>query len=94
MDNKEIQVLTHNIELVDRKVLKMSGIKKIENFNKEEFFLLSVMGYILIKGNNLELMKLDTSGGNIHIKGIIDSVIYLEEDKKKNKESIFKRLFK
>ena len=94
MDNKEIQVLTHNIELVDRKVLKMSGIKKIENFNKEEFFLLSVMGYILIKGNNLELMKLDTSGGNIHIKGIIDSIIYLEEDKKKNKESIFKRLFK
>ena len=94
MDNKDIQVLSHGIEITDRKIVKMNGIKKIENFNKEEFFLLSVMGYILVRGDNLELMKLDTVGGNVHIKGIINSINYLDEDKKKNKESLLSRLFK
>ena len=92
--NKEIQVLTHNIQIIDRKTIQMNGIKKIENFDKEEFFLQSVMGYILIKGEDLELIKLDTSGGNIYIKGRINSINYLDEDKKKNKESLISRLFK
>lgn len=92
--NKDIQVLTHNIQIIDRKTIQMNGIKKIENFNKEEFFLQSVMGYILVKGDELELMKLDTVGGNIYIKGRIDSINYLDEDKKKHKESLISRLFK
>lgn len=92
--SKDIQVLTHNVQIIDRKTIQMNGIKKIENFNKEEFFLQSVMGYILVKGDELELMKLDTLGGNIYIKGIIDSINYLDEDKKKHKESIISRLFK
>ena len=92
--NKDIQVLTHNIQLIDRKTIQMNGIKKIENFNKEEFFLQSVMGFILVKGEELELMRLDTSGGNIYIKGKIDSITYLDENKKKNKESLISRLFK
>ena len=92
--SRDIQVLSHNIQITDRKMLQMNGIKKIENFNKEEFFLQSVMGYLLIKGEELELVKLDTSGGNIYIKGKIDSIVYLEENKKKNKESLIYRLFK
>lgn len=91
---RDIQVLSHNIQITDRKSLQMNGVKKIENFNKEEFFLQSVMGYILIKGEELELIKLDTSGGNIYIKGKIDSIMYLDESKKKNKESLIARLFK
>ena len=91
--SKDIQVLSHNIQITDRKKMQMNGIKKIESFSKEEFFLQSVMGYILIKGEELELIKLDTSGGNIFIKGKIDSVVYLDESKKK-KESLVSRLFK
>ncbi len=92
--NKDIQVLTHNVQMIDRKTIQMNGIKKIESFNKEEFFLQSVMGYILIKGEELELVKLDTSGGNIYIKGKINSVAYFDEEKKKNKESLISRLFR
>lgn len=92
--NTDIQVLTHSVQLIDRKTIQMNGIKKIESFNKEEFFLQSVMGYILVKGEELELVKLDTSGGNIYIKGKINSVSYFDEDKKKNRESFVSRLFK
>ncbi len=92
--SKDIQVLTHNVQIIDRKTIQMNGIKKIENFNKEEFLLQSVMGYILVKGDELELMKLDTSGGNIYIKGRIDSINYFDEEKKKHRESLISRLFK
>ncbi len=94
--NKEVvQVLNHNIQIQDRKNISISGIKKIENFNDQEFFIQSVMGYILVKGNMLELIKLDTFQGTISIKGQINSLIYLEDGNKKiKKESMVAKLFK
>ena len=93
--DKNIQVLTHNIQINERKGIIMNGIKKIENFNSEEFFLQSVMGYILIKGEELKLIKLDTIGGTISIKGKINSLNYLDDGNKKiKKESMVSRLFK
>ena len=52
------------------------------------------MGPILIKGENLELLKLDTFQGNLSIKGKIFSVTYLDDNKKIKAESIMSRLFK
>ena len=92
---ENIQVLTHNIQIAERKGIQVNGVKKIENFNNEEFFLHTVMGYILIRGEGLELIKLDTFQGTISIKGRINSLNYLEEDNKKiKKESMISRLFK
>ena len=53
------------------------------------------MGYLVVKGEGLELIKLDTLQGNVTIKGLINSMNYMEENTKKNKdESILNRLFK
>ena len=72
-----------------------NGVKKLENFNEKEFFLESNLGYILIKGSELELVKLDTFQGSVSIKGHIDSLIYLDDEIKKSKgESVISRLFK
>ena len=78
-----------------KKSLVITGVKKIDNFDKEQFLLETIMGFMLIKGNDLELVKLDTLQGNISIKGTISSISYIEESNKKSKdESIFNRLFK
>lgn len=52
------------------------------------------MGSILIKGDNLELIKLDTFQGTLSIKGKINSVNYLDDSKKIRTENIMARLFK
>jgi len=53
------------------------------------------MGYLVIKGNELELVKLDTMQGNVSIKGLVISYSYVDDYKNKNKEnSVFNRLFK
>ncbi len=85
----------HGINMVERKNLIVTGVKKIENFDSEEFLLETTMGYLVIKGTDLELVKLDTMQGNVSIKGLIISFTYVEDHKTKNKEnSIFNRLFK
>lgn len=84
---------THNIELIERKQIKISGVKKIDSFDDLEFLIDTTMGYLYIKGKELEIIKLDTNSGNISINGVIDSINYV--DSKTKKESTFiGKLFK
>ena len=52
------------------------------------------MGIILIKGSNLEIMRLDTHDGNVKIKGKINSFNYLDNKEKIKEESLISKLFK
>lgn len=97
MDKQDnnINNYSHGISLFERKNLVITGVKKIDNFDNTQFILETIMGYMVIKGNDLELVKLDTLQGHVTIKGLINSMSYAEENSKSNKEdSIFSRLFK
>jgi len=96
MDIKEeiISYGSHELKLMDRREISLTGIKKITSFDSEEFLLESNMGAILIKGSNLEIMKLDTHDGNLKIKGKINSFTYLDDKEKHKEESILSKLFK
>lgn len=95
MDKKDItDTFNHIITITERKTIILSGIKKLNSFDENEFFVDSIMGQIIIKGENLELLKLDTFQGNLSIKGKIYSVMYLDDNKKMKAESIMARLFK
>ena len=86
---------SHSVNLVERKNMIITGVKKIENFDSEEFLLETSMGYLVIKGTDLELVKLDTMQGNVSIKGVVISYTHVDDHKTKDKEnSIFNRLFK
>ena len=96
--NKELDVnelATHNISIISRQSINISGITKINSFDNEEFLLETTLGALGIKGRELEIVKLDTYQGDVAIKGKIDSLNYLESTNKKEKtESIFSKLFK
>ena len=93
--DKDIITGSHNINITQRRNINISGVKKIDNFDEKEFLLETNMGFLLIKGNELEIIKLDTYQGDISIKGKIDSLNYLEQAGKKEKsESVFSKLFK
>lgn len=81
--------------MFERKNLVITGVKKIDNFDNTQFILETIMGYMIVKGSELELVKLDTLQGHVTIKGIINSINYADENSKKEREdSIFSRLFK
>ncbi|MCX4248706.1 MAG: sporulation protein YabP [Bacilli bacterium] len=87
----ETQSMNHIVKMVDRKSIIISGIKRIINFDDKQFSLESNMGDIIIKGESLEMIKLDTIDGNVSIKGSIDSIIYSNV---KSSESLITKLFK
>lgn len=84
----------HTITMIERKSFVTSGVKKIENFDDNQFLIDTIMGFLLVKGEGLELIKLDTVQGTITIKGLINNLTYLDDNKKVNDSSIFNRLFK
>ena len=93
--DKDIITSTHNINITNRKNININGVKKIENFDESEFLIDTNMGYLKITGNNLEIIKLDTYQGDVSIKGKINSLNYIEDGKKQDKqESVLSKLFK
>lgn len=84
----------HGICLNERKVIYITGVVKIESFDDEEFLLETNMGFLVIKGSGLEIIRLDTKDGMVSIKGTVDSFAYLENLKKGNKTSVLDKLFK
>lgn len=96
MDKVEnFNTLGHVVTLSERKNIVITGVKKIESFDNEEFLMETNMGYIVLKGEELEIIKLDTYQGNVSIKGKVNSLSYMENLAKKNKEDgVFNKLFK
>ena len=78
---KELETsFNHAISITERKSIIISGVKRIDSFDNEEFLMETT---------------LDTYQGNISIKGKIDSLGYFEGNAKKNKDdSILTKLFK
>ena len=73
--------VNHTLSITDRNNINITGVNKVENFDKEEFILDTVMGYMNIKGENLEMVKLDTIDGKVVIKGKVNSITYHENIK-------------
>ena len=94
MDKDINNLVSHNVTISDRKNIMISGVKKIESFDNEEFLMETNMGYVLVKGSELEIIKLDTYQGNVSIKGKFNSLIYMDSTKKEKDEGMLSKLFK
>ena len=85
----------HGVSIAERKNILVTGVKKIESFDNEEFVMDTTLGILTIKGNSLEIIKLDTYQGNVSIKGQVDSLSYMDSSIKKEKDNSFiSKLFK
>lgn len=92
---KESISYNHGVNINERKSIYVTGVLKIESFDEEEFLLETNMGYLVIKGEGLEIIRLDTKEGIVSIKGNIISLSYLENLKKSKKDSsVLEKLFK
>lgn len=83
-----------NLSLENRKKLFLSGVEEVISFQDEKISLNTVLGNLIIKGNELKMSKLDVQSGDVIISGTILAMIYNEKNVKVTKESIVKRLFK
>ena len=95
MDKDLVKGFNHDITLSERKNILITGVKKIDNFDSEEFLIETSLGYLEIKGEELEIIKLDTYQGNVSIKGKFNSFSYVDAIREKDKDnSLLSKLFK
>ena len=82
------------LKLKNRTNLEITGVKKIESLKSEEFIINTNLGILVVKGSNLEMQHLDIEKGILWISGNIDSMDYLNTEKKKEKGNFFGKVFK
>lgn len=89
MDEKAVQSLL----LENKEILNVTGVESVDSFNDETVILLTSKGKLTIKGQKLNISKLNVEEGKLIVKGIIDTLMYSEHDQKE-KVSLVRRIFK
>ncbi|WP_010649014.1 sporulation protein YabP [Oceanobacillus massiliensis] len=84
----------HSVKLNNRKNLEITGVKEVDSFDNEEFLLETVMGYLIIRGQNLQLKNLDVTEGVVTIKGKIYELSYVDEQQQEKAKGFFSKLFR
>jgi sporulation protein YabP len=84
----------HDVIMRGRKLLDITGVKQVESFDNEEFLLETSMGFLAIKGQNLQMKNLDVEKGIVSIKGKIFDLVYLDEHHGEKAKGFFSKLFR
>ena len=84
----------HDLSMKGRRLLDISGVKQVESFDNEEFLLETVMGFLSVRGQNLQMKNLDVDKGIVSIKGKIYEINYLDEHSGEKAKGFFGKLFR
>lgn len=84
----------HDVIMRGRRTLEISGVKQVESFDNEEFLLETVMGFLVIRGENLQMKNLDVDKGIVSIKGRISGFSYIDDQHGEKAKGFFSKLFK
>ncbi|WP_010285400.1 sporulation protein YabP [Bacillus timonensis] len=84
----------HDVIMRSRKLLDITGVKQVESFDNEEFLLETVMGFLAIRGQNLQMKNLDVEKGVVSIKGRVYDISYLDDHSTEKAKGFFSKLFR
>ncbi|MDA8346731.1 MAG: sporulation protein YabP [Thermaerobacter sp.] len=73
----------HGLELVDRSLLSMTGVAKVESFDDREIVLITHLGMLTVRGENLHIRHLDLEQGDLVLDGDVGALLYVAETKRK-----------
>lgn len=90
MDEKIVQSLL----LENKEILNVTGVENVDNFNDEIVVLITNKGKLTIKGEKLNISKLNVDEGKLIVKGVISSLVYSDYEGQREKVSLVKKLFK
>ena len=85
------QARPHDIIMRSRARMEISGVQNVISFDEESVCLETVMGEMMIEGENLRVSSLDTDRGNILLDGKVNSLYYNTQNGE-SKKSFFGRL--
>lgn len=92
--NQKVSTPDHDVRMIGRKNLEITGVKQVESFDNEEFLLETTMGFLAIRGTNLKMKNLDVESGVVNIEGKVFDLVYLDQQTGEKNKGFFSKLFK
>lgn len=80
MTENKIKIRNQNIMVEDREKMTVTGVEQVESFNDNTIILTTVKGGMTIKGENLNIAKLNLDDGSVKIEGKINGVNYMGKE--------------
>ena len=71
--------MPHKLTLSQRNNLTITGVTEVVSFDDRAVLLRTVLGTLMVQGQNLQLKQLSLDGGNVAVDGEIAALMY--EDK-------------
>ncbi|EGL81871.1 sporulation protein YabP [Caldalkalibacillus thermarum TA2.A1] len=85
----------HEVKMVNRKQLDLTGVINVESFDSEEFLLETEAGFLAIRGQNLHMKSLNVERGLVSIEGLVLEMVYVDQGHGGEKaKGLFSKLFK
>lgn len=84
----EKQTTAHNLHLINRNTLSITGITKVKSASDRGVLLELANTHLCITGTNLQVNQFDITTGAIEIIGTIDKIDYQQH------KPLLKKLFK
>jgi sporulation protein YabP len=89
-----VKVKRQEIKMLNRKLLEISGVIKVDSFDSLQFFLETECGFLKITGLNLHIKNLSLEQGLVAIEGTINELIYVDEHIQGKSKGLLGKLFK
>lgn len=92
MSENKLSLKPQTINLQDRERLNITGVNNVDSYNDNTIILSTVKGGLSVKGENLNISKLNLDDGSLKISGNINSLTYIS--KEGAPKNLLERLFK
>lgn len=79
MNENKQSLKNQNIILENREKLSISGVEQVDSFNENTITVLTNRGLLTIKGESLNISKLNLDDGNVIIEGSVTSMVYSDK---------------
>lgn len=82
----------HNVIMENRHSLSLSGVREVDSFDEQSVVVITELGELTVRGENLHISRLDQDTGELDMSGDINELVYSEM--KQERKGFFARLMR
>lgn len=84
-------VAPHQVIMENRNTLSVSGVSDVDSFDGTTVVVYTALGELTVRGDGLQIQRLNVETGDLSLTGTIDSLAYAENTSRRGG---WKRLFR
>ena len=84
----------HRLVMENRELIELTGVQKVQSFDPKEITLVTELGILSVKGNQLSIKLLNLEEGLVDLQGSIGALIYHQNPSASSRRGFLNRVFR